>query len=633
MRSIARSFFGVAGLAFLSSCDALTGNKEKSISLDFPNTSLSVGQGSRDSVQITINRSNFDQPVTFSIEGTLPEGVTATFSPNPVQPGNTTTKLRVSANRQAVPGNATFAVVAKGEGIADKGQEVAVSITLTGTYTLSLVHPTVTVAQDGGAQTVAVLARTEGNASSVNLTTGTVPSGLTVSFESPVTGSGSGLNVTANGSVPPGTYPITITSQAAGFTSDQSVQLSVVVIPPPSTATISLPFCTLPNWFAFRNEGGTWQRVMPSGNSFTFAASARVAVAFVQQFSNAAVTNVFFYSRDGLPTGGDCGGTKSPSGTVAGLAAGQQARIALGGAFASTTTTGYTLQNVATGPLDLIATRATPSSVSLVADKVIVRRAQDYSTTIPELDFNAVEAVAPASHSLTVTGFTAGHLLEYSNVLATATSTFLTLSAGLLTGGSSTFQALPAGSLIATDLHELSVSSEASDFSAGQALFSYFGAPGDRTETMGPALGTPTLTVPVTAPFARPRGQFASQPEYPNVGVFAMGQGTTDFREIYMFVSASYLGGTPTTWDLLYPDFSNVAGFNTAWAPVAGQPFVFYGQAFAAPDSWLFGELPNSGEIVRYAYRFSETGSSQAASARASVVRPRPLLSRQYFRR
>src|SRR5688572_7849776 len=137
MRSFARSFAGVTGLAFLSSCDALTGNKDKSISLTFPKTSLTVGQGARDSVEITINRSNFDQPVTFSVEGTLPQGVTATFSPNPVQPGNTTTKLRVTASPQAVPGNATFTVVAKGEGIADKGQEVAVSITLTGTYTLS----------------------------------------------------------------------------------------------------------------------------------------------------------------------------------------------------------------------------------------------------------------------------------------------------------------------------------------------------------------------------------------------------------------------------------------------------------------------------------------------------------------
>jgi hypothetical protein len=636
MRSFARLFVGVVGLVFLSSCDALTGNKDKSISLTFPKTSLTVGQGARDSVEITINRSNFDQPVTFSVEGTLPQGVTATFSPNPVQPGNTTTKLRVTASAQAVPGNATFTVVAKGEGIADKGQEVAVSITLTGTYTLSLIHPSVTVAQNGAGETVALLTRTEGNASNVSLSVTGAPAGLTVAIESPASGRGSGVSVSASGSVAAGTYPVTITGQAAGITPDQSVQLSVVVIAPPAATTISLPFCTVPNWFAFRNEGGTWQRVQPSGNSFTFAASQKVAIAYAQEFGTGVRTNVLFFSRDGLlgQSDRDCDGPRNLTGTVTGMTAGQSALIALGANGQVTTTSSYNIQAVASRLLDLVATRGTLASGNLVPDKLIIRRSQDYTSTIPDLDFTGAESFAPTSSALNVSGFGNGFIIDFTNYLWSATSTYGPINAGPVPGGSTTLYSVPAAQLVAADRHELAIDAYSTDGRTGHGLYAYFGGTGDRTETLGPLLSIPQISVPTTTPYTRLRAQLPSQPEYPGTVVFFAVQGTSpNIREVLMIGSASYFGGMPATWDFLYPDLANVSGFNTSWAPAAGQALAFYGQAFDARDELLLGAVPNLGETIRVAYRLSQTSTLLRASGPSTVLRRPLLVPRQYFRR
>jgi hypothetical protein len=636
MRSIARSLLGVTGLAFLSACDALTGNKEKSFSLDFPKTTLSVPQGSRDSVEITVNRTNFEQPVTFSVDGALPQGLTATFSPAVVQPGVTKTKLRVTAAAEAVPGNVTFTVVAKGEGLADKGQEIAVAITLTGTYTLSLLHPSVTVAQSGSGETIALLTRTEGNGSSVNLTATGAPSGLAVSLESPSTGRGSGVSVTATGAVAPGTYPITITGQAAGVTPDQSVQLSVAVIAPPATASITMPFCTAPTWFAFRNEGGTWQRVLPTGNSFTFEASEKVAIAYTQTFASGVRTNVFFFSRTGL-TGQndlDCVGPKNLSGNVLGMTAGQTALVALGATGGTTTSGSYSIAGVASRPLDLIATRATLSAGALTPDRLIVRRAQDYTSTIPDLDFSGGESVAPTSSALTISGFTTGFVLDYSNYLWSPTSTYAPITSGTAAGGATTLYSVPAAQLVAADRHELSIDAYQTDGRVGHGLFTYFGTAGDRIEVLGPLLTVPLVSVPTTTPYPRLRGQLPSQPEYPNSAVFFVVQGVApNVREVLMIGSSTYFGGTPTNWELLYPNLSNVAGFNTSWTLAAGQPIAFYGEAFAARDELLLGAMPNLGETVRLAYRVSQSSTLLRANEPTPVVRRAPLRPGQYFRR
>src|SRR5687767_9932676 len=134
----------------ISGCDSLTGNKEKSIAITVDNAALTVGQGTRDSILITMTRTNFDQPITLSVEGTLPVGVTRTFSRNPIPAGSTTSYLRFIATGAATPGAASLTIRATGDGVAEKGQPIDLTVTVTGSYSLSMLNPSLTVAQGGG---------------------------------------------------------------------------------------------------------------------------------------------------------------------------------------------------------------------------------------------------------------------------------------------------------------------------------------------------------------------------------------------------------------------------------------------------------------------------------------------------
>jgi hypothetical protein len=623
----------------LAGCDALTGNKEKSISLTVDDAAFAVGQGSRDSATITVTRSNFDKPVTLSVEGALPTGVSATFSVNPLQGAAATSKLRIIASPTATPGSVTVAVRAQGEGIADKGLPIDVTVSVTGTYTLGMLAPTLTVAQGGGGEATVLLTRSAGNQSSVALTATGAPAGVTVTVQSPSSDQGTTLAVTATASAVPGTYPITITGSAEGITPNQTTQLSLVVVAPQPTTNVVVPFCSngVPIWFAFQNEGFGWQRVLPTGSTFSFAATQKVAIAYTRQFGTEFETAIFFMSLGELSgfSDRDCDGPRTLTGTVTGLTAGQSAVVVMGSNSAATTGSNYTLQGVPARPMDLVATRGTRSAEGfLVPDRLIVRRSLDLTSTIPQLDFTAVEAFAPGSNSLTVTGFASGFALEFQNTLWTATATYGVVHSGVAAGGSSTLFAVPAAQLAAGEMHELFVDSYKPDGTEGQQAVSYYGAPADRNEALGPLMSTAQASTTTTSPYARLRGQLPSQAEYGTAAQFVFIQGNPGSRRVVILVSTSpYNGGRPTTWDVLIPDFSGVSGFTTSWMPPTGQSVPYYAQAFAARPEVLFGAIPAIGETIKVAYRISATSTSLRAFAAQAVRERRAPIVTQYLRR
>jgi len=633
-RIVAVALFGGA----LSSCDSLTGNKEKSIAITVDNAAITVGQGTRDSILVTITRTNFDKPITLSIEGTLPAGVTRSFSRNPIPAGSSESYLRFIATGAATPGAATVTIRATGDGVAEKGQPIDLTVTVTGSYSLSMLNPSLTVAQGGGGDAMVLLARTGGNASGVLLVVSGVPTGASASVVSPTTDRGATLAITAGAATPPGTYPISITGSAPGITPDQNTQLSLVVIPPASTTSLSLPFCSnnLPLWFAYQNEGFPWQRVTPTGSSFTFAATPRVAIAYMFQGSIEFQANVFFATRVDLLglSDRDCDGTKNLTGTVSGLTAGQSALVVMGANAGITTTANYSILGVPARPLDLVATRGTRSPEGfLTPDRMIVRRSQDLTGTIPVLDFTDPESFAPVTSTLTVSGFTTGFGLEYQNNFWSATSTYGTVQSGAVPGGSTSFASAPADKVLAGDVHELLVDAFQSNGQVGHAAYFYFGAPGNRSETLGPLLPTPTVTSLSASPYARVRGEMASQSEYGSAGLFFLEQGVTGSRRFLLMVgTVGYYGTRPATWDLVVPDFTSVAGFTTSWMMASG-PLVVSVQAFDGRGDILFGGLPVAGDVVKLAYRSSisatllrQPGSEQLPARRAALLT-------QYLRR
>ena len=638
-----RAFVFACAGALVAGCDNSTGNKEPSVTITTSGTTATVGQGLSTTLSVFVARTNFDKTVNLTVEG-APAGITAIVTPGNVDNATPSSTLLISAAPSAEPGTSTITVRAKGDGITDQTINVGVTVTVTGTFTLAVSDATVTVAQGGGGVNTVLVNRAGNNGSNVTLAAAGLPTGVTATFtSSPTTTASATLNLAATAGVVPGTYTVVVTGSATGL-SNQPTSFSLVVIPPSATANVSIPFCAdgMPAWFAFRNEGFNWQQVVATGTAFNFAATQKLQVAYAYTSSTSSQVNVFSVTRAefSASTDRDCGGPKAFTGSVAGLAAGQAYEVVMGSSTATGTSFAptFSLTAVNARPLDLMATRGTASGEFLAPDMMILRRNLNLTTgaAIPTVDFSAPEAFAPAASNLTIQGLLAGDDIEMHNTLWTATSTFGTAHSALLTGGSTTLYSAPAAQLIAGDLHELFLDASQSTPSliTGRSYVEYFGAPADRTASLGPNVGTPTISTIAPAPYARMRGQITSQPEYNTFADFAFIQSPAGGgqRTIVVGQSAGYLGGAPATWDVSIPDFSGTAGFNATWMPTPNQTVIYVVETYSGRTELLFGALPALSDIVRIGYRAAITTSIQLAQFRSAQRAPGRRLP-QYLRR
>lgn len=636
-RSVVRRL-AVAALtvAALGGCSSSTENKEPKVTLT-TSGAVSVAQGGNATVIVFIERQNFDKTVSLSVEG-APQGITVLMSPTQAGTNVTSGTLFISATGNADPGAVTLTVKATADGIPDQTITVNVTVTVTGNFSLGLVSSNVTVAQGGGGVVTVLIPRTGSNAGNVSLAATGLPAGITATFSaSPTTAASASMTLSATTGVAPGTYSVTITGTSPGL-SNQPTTLSVVVIPAPATANVSIAFCAddLPVWFAYQNEGFPWQQVSAAGATFAFAATQKVGVAFAFSVGPNTQTDIFYLGRAELSAFNDrdCSGPKSFTGTVGGLSTGQSARVVMGvtAASASSFTPTFTLSAVNARALDLVATRGTVTSTAngdfLTPDRMIIRRGLNLASgsAIPALDFAVAEAFAPAVNNLTISGLETADEVFLTNTLWTGTSTFgLAHSAELPSSGPVSLNSAPSAQLQAGDLHELSIEASQSSQSlvVGRQYVEYFGAPTDRSAPMGPQLSVPLVTSASSVPYSRMRGQLASQPEY-NTSVefgFLQDGPSGGDRVVLLGASAAFLGGTPTTWDVTIPDFGGVSGLNNAWMLAPNLTTIYFAQANSGRTDLLFGALPAQGDVVRIAFRVALTNTIQMARMR-SLVKP-----------
>lgn len=621
-------------------CDSSTGS-DRSIALTLSSNSLAMAQGATQPITVTIQRSNFDQPVALSIVGSLPQGITASFASSSLAAGATTTQLTITVAGNAAPTqSAAFTVRAAGEGVAEQTEDVTISVTITGTYTLGLLDPALTIAQGGGGNATVLVARTGGNAGDVALSVGTLPAGVTATFAQATTTTGAGtLLVSASGSVAAGTYPITITSSSPGHTPDQTTALSLVVVPPPATASVTMPFCpgALPAWFAYRNEGYAWQQLAPTGSGFTFNATQQVAVAFVFVGSGGSDFNFYQVDRSELTffNAAACSGDRNYTGVASGMTSGQSALITLGPSFAiaSASQPSFALEDVPAGPVDLVATRGIITSAQTFPspDRLIVRRGLDLATgaIIPELNFAAAESFAPTAATATITNAPEGSSMAVVSSFMTPTATGLLQIAESATMPVS-LHFVPADQMQPGDLHE--IFGDAIQSNTRRGVVEYAATVGDRTIALGPALAIPAVTMAGSGEYSRPRLSLASQPEYANLAaaVFVQASLASDVV-VTVLVTDAYLGSVPTTWVLAVPDFSGTTGFSSSWMPRLGINTLYGAQAIGGPNRVLFGDAPVAGD----SYRFGEYQSNVTTTLRLrghGVASRRPPHA-QYFRR
>jgi hypothetical protein len=639
-----RNVWAVALAGVLSTdCSSSTENKQPKVVLSVTSSAATVAQGASTTVSVFVARTNFTKTLVVTVEG-APVGITAIVTPANVDNGIPSTVLLITAAATATPGPVTLTVRGTGDGISETTVTVNLTVNVTGNFSLDVLSSSVTVAQGGGGIQTILVPRTGGNAGNVTLAASGLPAGVTATFTpTPTAVNAATLTLAATSGTTPGTYPVTITGTSPGLT-NQTTTFSVVVIAPPSTASVSVQFCAsaVPVWFAFQNEGFAWQQVTPTGTAFNFAATQRLAVAYTFQSGGDFQINIFYVTRGEIAAHSDrdCAGTKTLSGSAAGLAAGQTAKVVMGSASASASSFGgstFTLANVNDRPLDLVATRGSnPSADFLTPDRMIVRRSVNLASgsTIPVLDFSAPESFAPTGTNLTITGLDPADVVELQNTFWSVTSTFGTAHSAQLTSGTATLYSVPAAQQVAGDLHELFIdaSQTTSSLVVGRSYVVYFSTPSDRTDAMGPTLNTPTITSVTSSPYSRVRGTVASQAQYNTFAEFGYFQQPAGggSRFVITGVSAAYLGATPTTWDVLVPDFTGTAGFVSSWMLSPGQTTNYFAELFSGRTDLLFGALPSLGDVVRFGYRVAATSTS-LARVRGSTMAARS--SRQYLRR
>ena len=377
--------------------------------------------------------------------------------------------------------------------------------------------------------------------------------------------------------------------------------------------SVLLDFCASeqPVWLAVQNQGEEWEQVSSSSfNSFSFAATPKVSIAFVTTDGFDRSTTILNVDRDELEgiSGELCTesvGTKSVSGTVSGLTGAQVARIsmALASDGASSGNTSYSLTELPDGPLDLVATRAATSTTQ-PPDRVIVRHNLDLAdgATIPVLNFGAAEAVALASSTLTFAN-RGTDPVDVSVVYFSANGTEHQLMqfTGATGGTGSVFVSVPDALRVAGDLH--AVAAFASSAAGLREVTQFYTAPGDKTATFGPILNAPIKSVVTTTPYLRPRLTVASQSEYPvAMEAFWSQLSGGSFRTLRIITTAAFLGGRPGTWTLELPDFSEI-GYLSSWAFPNSTNLSANARGYDGDASVILGAAPTAGVTIKSSIR------------------------------
>ncbi|AHG88101.1 hypothetical protein J421_0564 [Gemmatirosa kalamazoonensis] len=596
---------------------------------------LSISQSATTTATVTLARTgSFTGAVTLAATG-LPNGVTAAFDPAQIAAGQTTSTLTLTASSTAAAGPATASVSGTATGATGSAATFALTVAppaaVPGPFTMSLSASSYLAlpATILPATPVLTIARNAGFTGPVAVSVSGLPVGLVVGVTpTNVTGSTASL-VVLNGGAPNGSYDVTIRGAAAGGLGERTVTLRVVVAPP-STGSIKWQFCEngvrSPRYFfAVKDGGGPWTRVVPNGSTFAFDLSQPTAqVALVTNDSGGFRTTLYEGTAQEIAAlaAAECAlypgvTTRTASGTFAGV--GSDFVIASMGWWSGSSAGngGYSLQNLPNGPLDLLAVRSTgtPLGGTIVfgPNRMILRRGINPAAgaSVPPLDFASTEAFAPQLVTWTF-GNTGAQAFSVTQQLITAAGTVGLFHAVPQTDAAVTTRtvyAVPAAQLVAGDLHQvIATVSTVAKPRATRQIIAYAHTLADRTIAFGPAMPAPTVTAITGAPAGRLRAQGTLPAEYA-AGVSLDVTQTTTARFATVHATSGFLGGA-TSYDLQIPDLSAAVGWDTQFALRTG----------AAVDWWVSGGGPSL-DLFDARYIFATT-RARWTGARTGITAP-----------
>lgn len=169
---------------------SVTSGADFSLSLSSP--ALSVGSGSSATNTVTVTSiGSFNSAVNLNT-GSLPSGVHASFSSNPVTPppgGSVTSLATLSIDPGTLASSASITITGT-SGSLSHSQSFTLTITVTPDFTVSGTPGTIGVTQGSSGTSTITVGSTNGFSSAVALTyswIGTAPSGVSISLPGPVT--------------------------------------------------------------------------------------------------------------------------------------------------------------------------------------------------------------------------------------------------------------------------------------------------------------------------------------------------------------------------------------------------------------------------------------------------------------
>lgn len=388
----------------------------------------SVVAGGQATVGITVARSgSFTGPVTLAVEG-APSGVTASLSATVLAAEITSATLTVQVGATVAAGSYPLTVRASGAGVPDRTAVIALVVTApppVPTLALASSTGTVSVVQNTSSAAITLtLTRGGGLTGGATMALDGAPPGVSGVFTpNPATDATTALVLNATTAAAPGSYPLTVRATIGSTSATTAIALTVQPAPPPMPAVWQ--FCAdgrPPIWFAYRDGiASPWTRVLPDANNrFAFTLSdTRASVTLVRDADggfDVTAFDVFTFhqSRAELIALGprqcqETPGSRTLTGSVAGLGLGQAAAIVAGGATGGAGLNGipYTVRrNVRNGPLDLLAARTgvTLATLATDPDRLILRRnlTPPAGGAVPLLDFASAESFAPATATYTI---------------------------------------------------------------------------------------------------------------------------------------------------------------------------------------------------------------------------------------
>lgn len=543
-------------------------------SLALSPASASVIQGESTNTTVTLLRTGgFDKEVQLSLTN-APAGVTASFTPMKVAGSTSAAVIRVASS--TAPGTYTVYVGGVASGVGDKVTPFVLTVAAVGSYTLS-VPATLTIAQGSSVDASVGIARNGGFNGTVALAATNLPTGMTAGFTpQSTTGTSSSLHLTASASVAPGNYQIGV--QGSSGTNLQTATISVTVIPTGGgtgnvrLSVASCPANQKPVWVAGQNGVAAWQVLTPVNQVYSFQVTAgKGGYAYVQPDDAGHHTVVLYFSQAELTSNLiDVCGSEVVSGKtlqlpVTGLAPGETATFAMGGASASTTVDAtVTLNQVPAGMLDLLGWRSSfdfANPLISPLNRGFVRRDVNATSgsTLSPASFGSAESFAPLTATVTATNAT-GTLMRTELI---STGPACAVAAVPASAFSTTIYGIPASHARSDDYYTVTATDNATESS--RTIVESFKIFGNRTITFGPSLST--VTTVLAGPYKRLQSSFTLPTEYRTSATMQYYRSGTDMRMVMVSASYAWLGGASAV--LAMPDFSALSNWNNSWVPEA----------------------------------------------------------------